>query len=107
MTPHTPDLLRLQDALDGRLSEFDRAAVAHHLAACEACRRQSAALRWTKLRLAGASGMAVPASLADEVTAALTRPVAPADPAPADPPPADTAPPTSGWRRWRTRVFGR
>ena len=41
----------LQDAIDGRLSPDERAALEQHLATCAACRRELEALRWTKARL--------------------------------------------------------
>jgi anti-sigma factor RsiW len=98
------DLLRLQDALDGRLTEFDRAVVEHHLLSCEACRRRSQALRWTMLRLAGAAGMAVPPTLADDLAPALTAEVTLPSERPAAA--ASSAPPLRGWRAWRARLFG-
>jgi anti-sigma factor RsiW len=83
----------LQDALDGRLPAAERAAVDAHLAECERCRRREQALRWTKVRLAGAAdALPVPADL----TGQLARALAAAD--------ADGAAPTwrPGWLdRWR------
>ncbi len=38
----------LQDALDRRLDSASRAALDAHLSSCEKCRRELAALRWTK-----------------------------------------------------------
>jgi len=55
--PHSP--LRLQEALDGRLTPEGRLAVAEHVLVCERCRRTLHALRWTRVRLAGA-GAALP-----------------------------------------------
>jgi anti-sigma factor RsiW len=98
------DLLRLQDALDGRLAEFEQAAVEHHLASCEACRRRSQALRWTTLRLAGAAGMAVPPTLADDLAAALAVEERPHTGEPSEPRPSPPAP--RGWRAWLSRLFG-
>jgi len=112
MSLHDHDLLRLQDALDGRLSEFEQAAVARHLVSCEACRRRSQALRWTTLRLAGAAGMSVPPTLADDVASALTLKVpvtASPPPLPASAPPLPAPPAPRGWRAWRgwrARLFG-
>ena len=50
-TDHPIDLL--QDALDGRLDESQRAALDAHLATCGRCRHELAALRWTKAQLQG------------------------------------------------------
>jgi len=49
-TDHPIDLV--QDALDGRLGGSQRAALDAHLATCDRCRRELAALRWTKTQLA-------------------------------------------------------
>ncbi|MCC7123263.1 MAG: zf-HC2 domain-containing protein [Acidobacteria bacterium] len=87
-------LLTLQDALDGRLDAADRAALDAHLATCEACRRQSQALRWTRLRLAGASaGVDVPPTLDGELRRLLETATAP----PVITPPPPPQPATKSW----------
>lgn len=45
----------LQDAIDGRLDARQQAALDLHLAVCAACRREMAALQWTKAQLARAA----------------------------------------------------
>jgi anti-sigma factor RsiW len=84
MTAHS--LERLQDALDGRLTPAERAAVEAHLAECQRCRRRERALRWTRVRLAGAAdALLVPADLPLQ----LARAVAEADAAPSVAPDGD------------------
>ena len=73
LDPHSP--LRLQDALDGRLTAADRLAVGEHLVGCEPCRRTLHALRWTKVRMAGAGAvLPIPGRLETEVREALAQP---------------------------------
>ncbi|MCC7180094.1 MAG: zf-HC2 domain-containing protein [Acidobacteria bacterium] len=93
MSDHS--LTRLQDALDGRLPAAERAVVAAHLEVCEPCRRRERALRWTKVRLAGAAdALPVPGDLAQQLARALDAAEA-AGGGPADPP-------RPGWfTRWR------
>lgn len=76
MTPDLHSPLRLQDALDGRLSAAERLAVGEHLVACESCRRTLHALRWTKVRMAGAGAvLPIPARLETELREVLARQV--------------------------------
>jgi anti-sigma factor RsiW len=65
----------LQELLDGRLAQDRRADVESHLAGCERCRRELEVLRWTRqtLRDAAATAEPPPATLAEEVEAALDR----------------------------------
>lgn len=96
MTAHPP-LGILQDALDLRLAGSARLEVDAHLAACEICRRQLHALRWTKVRLAGVgSSLVMPSELETEIRRLLDpqgqRPGTTA------PPPAE--PPEARRRRW-------
>ena len=59
---HPVDLL--QDAVSDRLDAGGRAALDAHLAGCEACRRELAALRWTRAQMmAGESDVALPPEL--------------------------------------------
>jgi anti-sigma factor RsiW len=75
LDPHSP--LRLQDALDGRLAAADRLAVGEHLVGCEPCRRTLHALRWTRVRMAGAGAvLPIPARLETEIREALAAQVA-------------------------------
>jgi anti-sigma factor RsiW len=83
----------LQELLDGRLAEGRRAEVEGHLAECERCRRELEVLRWTRQTLRDtATAEPLPATLADEVEAALDREDEGAGtPAPSSRP---------AWRRW-------
>ncbi len=91
-------LLTLQDALDGRLDPAGRAALDAHLTTCESCRRQSQALRWTRLRLAGASaGVDVPPALDGDLRRLLETATAP---------PASTPPPPPAPKSWWSRLRG-
>jgi anti-sigma factor RsiW len=68
--PHSP--LHLLGALDGRLTPEERLEVAEHVLGCEKCRRLLHALRWTKVRMAGAgAALPVPGLLEQEVREAL------------------------------------
>jgi anti-sigma factor RsiW len=62
----------LQDLLDGRLAEPQRAEIEAHVAACERCRRELDALRWVKTQMPRELRDAeAPAELASRVRAAL------------------------------------
>ena len=62
----------LQDFLDNRLAEPERARLAEHLAGCAQCRRELEALRWVKLQALGQLPVvAVPPALAARVRASL------------------------------------
>jgi anti-sigma factor RsiW len=64
----------LQELLDGRLDEGQRAEVERHVAECERCRRELEVLRWARRTLRDtATAEAAPATLADEVRAGLDR----------------------------------
>jgi len=68
--PHSP--LRLLEALDGRLTPEQRLAVGEHVLGCERCRRTLHALRWTKVRMAGAgAALPVPGQLEKDLRQAL------------------------------------
>lgn len=62
----------LQDLLDGRLAESERAAVEAHVATCARCSRDLAALQWSKQQLsASQASTAAPADLHARIRAAL------------------------------------
>jgi anti-sigma factor RsiW len=62
----------LQDFLDGRLAEPNRARVEEHLSTCAQCRREIGALRWIKNEALGQLPMEeVPDALASRVGATL------------------------------------
>jgi anti-sigma factor RsiW len=72
MTPESHSPLRLLLALDSRLTPADRLAVDEHVLGCERCRRALHALRWTKVRMAGAgAALPIPGHLEDELRQAL------------------------------------
>lgn len=65
----------LQDLLDGRLSEPQRAEVEAHVAGCARCQRELDALRWVKSAVPLNVGVVeLPAELASRVRAALDAP---------------------------------
>jgi anti-sigma factor RsiW len=64
---HPTDLV--QDAVAGRLDEAQRAVLDAHLATCERCRRELAALRWTRVQLA--SSVEAPPDIVEDLRAAL------------------------------------
>lgn len=67
---HPTDLL--QDAIGGRLDSSQRATLDAHLATCEVCRRELAALSWTKTQLTVAVPVVdVPEDLVGQVRRAL------------------------------------
>lgn len=62
----------LQDFLDGRLDEPNRARVEEHLSTCAQCRREIVAVRWVKNEVLGQlSAEEVPGALALRVRASL------------------------------------
>ena len=62
----------LQDFLDGRLAEPNRARVEEHLSTCAQCRREIGALRWVKNEALGRlPAEEVPEALASRVRATL------------------------------------
>lgn len=63
---------QLQDFLDGRLDEPDRARLAEHLAGCAPCRRELEALRWVRALALGRLPVEdVPPALPSRVRAGL------------------------------------
>ncbi|HUF47304.1 MAG TPA: anti-sigma factor [Vicinamibacterales bacterium] len=89
---HPTDLLNA--ALDGRLDAEDRAALNDHLAGCEPCRRELAALEWTRAQLTTAVDVAdLPPDFTDRVKSTLDQ-VDAEGPALAPPAPGATG------RRW-------
>jgi anti-sigma factor RsiW len=70
--PHPGDELQL--LLEGLLPDDRRAAVESHLAGCERCRDELAALRWTRAAVQPPAAEAeLPPALAARITAALDR----------------------------------
>jgi len=64
----------LQELLDGRLDEGQRAEVEEHVAACERCRRELEIVRWARRTLRDtATSETAPETLEDEVRASLDR----------------------------------
>jgi hypothetical protein len=62
---------RLQDVLDGRLDAAASAQADAHLAVCETCRRELAALRWTRARTSEGRSLSMPDDVRTQTIVAL------------------------------------